>query len=76
MKVFLLVIISFIIILTIFRRIIEPFKEGLSGNLKSYNRPPQPKAKPKPSGWVANAKKEKNVIDTKNIEDADFKEIQ
>ena len=74
MRLFLLVAVSFVIILTIYRRIIEPFREGLHGNLKSHNRASQPKRKPQ--GWMSSTKKEEKKIELNNVEEADFTEIQ
>lgn len=74
MRLFLLVVVSFIIILTIYRRIIEPFREGLSGNLKSHNRPPQPNRRSQ--GWMPGKKKAQKKIELDNIEEADYTEIK
>jgi len=60
-------------LLVIYRRLIEPFIEGISGLRKSYNKP-QPPTEKKFS--VFHSKKNIEAIDPKKIQDAEFEEIK
>lgn len=64
MRLFFWFLVSFILILTIYRRIIEPFLEGLRGNRKPYNETK-----------VHGRRKRKNLIDRSQMEEADFTDI-
>lgn len=64
MRLFFWFLVSFILILTIYRRIIEPFLEGLRGERKSYNE-----------HRVRGRRKRKTLVDRSTIEEADFEDI-
>ena len=56
--------VAFILILTIYRRVIEPFLEGYRNKHKSYNEPLRAK------------RKRKSLIDRSAVEDADFEDLK
>jgi hypothetical protein len=56
--------VAFILILTIYRRVIEPFLEGYRNKNKPYNEPIRAK------------RKRKSLIDRSSVEDADFKDLK
>jgi hypothetical protein len=58
-------LVAFFLILTIYRRIIEPFLEGYRHARKPYNEP-----------RVGRRRKKKQLIDRSSVEDADFKDIE
>ena len=62
----------FFVVLTVYRRIIEPFLEGISGNRKPYN---QQEAEPNVRTTAKNRKAVK-PIDPNEIRDAEFEEIK
>jgi hypothetical protein len=62
----------FFALLTIYRRLIEPFIEGMKGKRKPYNRTDSGQ---KTKFNSASAKKNINSIDPKEIQDAEFEEI-
>ena len=58
-------IVSFVLILTIYRRIIEPFLEGYRNSRKPYNEP-----------RIRTKRKRKSLVDRSSVEDADFTELK
>ena len=65
MRMFFWFMVSFFLILTIYRRIIEPFLEGFRDKRQPYN---EPRIKTKP--------KKKSLIDRSSVEDADFEDVE
>ena len=57
--------VAFILILTIYRRIIEPFLEGYRNKRKPYNEPS-----------IRAKRKRKSLIDRSSVEDADFEDLK
>ena len=71
MRLFLELAVVFFVFLTIYRRLIEPFIEGLKGTTKPYNRP-DAGAKTR----YGSQKKNVKHVDPKEIQDAEFEEIK
>jgi hypothetical protein len=71
MRLFLLIVVSFVILLTIFRRLVEPFLEGYRGIRKQYNTPGPNKRK----AQEFSSPPASGNLDKANAEDAEFKEI-
>ena len=58
------IMISVVLIVTIYRRIIEPFLEGYRNTRKPYNAPLRTK------------RKRKSLVDRSSVEDADFTDLK
>lgn len=57
-------IVLLVLLVTIYRQIIEPFLEGLRGTRKPYNEP-----------RVGRKKKQQSLIDRSSMQEAEFKDI-
>lgn len=71
MRLLLEVVVVFFALLTIYRRLIEPFIEGLKGKTKSYNRTDAGQ-----KTRFGSQKKNIQHVDPKEIQDAEFEEIK
>ena len=69
MRLFLELAVVFFVLLTIYRRLIEPFIEGLKGTTKPYNRSDAGQK-------FTSQKKTVKPVDPKEIQDAEFEEIK
>jgi hypothetical protein len=72
-RLFLELIAVFFALLTVYRRIIEPFKEGLRGRKQPYN---EANAGQKVKFQSSGKRREMKIIDPKEIKDAEFEEIK
>lgn len=71
MRLLLEAVVVFFALLTIYRRLIEPFIEGLKGETKPYNKTD--------AGWrtrFGSQRKKVKHVDPKEIQDAEFEEIK
>jgi hypothetical protein len=57
--------VALVVVLAIYRRIIEPFLEGFRDRNKPYNEP-----------LVRSKRKRKALVDRSSVEDADFEDIK
>jgi hypothetical protein len=57
------IVVSFFLLLTVYRRIIEPFLEGYRNRSKPYNP------------LIRKKKKRQSMIDKSSVEDAEFKDV-
>ncbi len=73
MRFFFELLFGFIILLTIYRRLIEPFFEGLKGQKKPFNNS---EAQQKEKFHFTSTQQKKKPIDPKEIQDAEFEEIK
>ena len=73
MRLFLELLVVFFTLLTIYRRLIEPFIEGLKGVRKPYNRPEAQQAK---KFRHSSAQNKVKPVDPMEIQDAEFEEIK
>jgi len=73
MRLFLELAAVFFALLTIYRRLIEPFLEGLKGRRKPYN---QPDSGQSTRFHSSSPKKNIKTVDPKEIQDAEFEEIK